>query len=421
MAGILFISAVAPYPADNGKKVVVSGMLEYLKERYGKERVRYLYLGESTPTDTQGTAYDSLPLPTGITKVWSVVKHSFITRKKSIQESILYSSTLRFQIHRYISEMNPDLIIFDTVRVGQFGYPAGFAGKSVLYMEDLFSVRYEKMLQEFSAVDSGYDFNTLGNFAKHVPGPLRFCLRYAGWLEKHLLRQETVLVRNSEFTMPMCFRTSLLLNEDEVDMLKSAVNADVKVIRPFIRMTSSASHRNYEGKPRFIFLGLLNLPYNEIGLLRFLQQGFSKILEECPDATLRIIGRNPTDQILAAVASFNGSVRLEGYVEDLGELLSTCCGMIVPVLFGSGVKIKVMEALAHGTPMVTTETGAMSIPLEHGLHCFIENDLSRFPYWMTSLLDVKRNRAISAHALEIFASLYSKNAVYASYDELFRI
>ncbi len=76
MKRVAFISTVLPFPVDVGKKVVLSGLLHYLFERYGPEYVTYIMLGH--PND-EGSARKSLPCklfalkgPSVLDRLWNV-------------------------------------------------------------------------------------------------------------------------------------------------------------------------------------------------------------------------------------------------------------------------------------------------------------------------------------------------------------
>jgi glycosyltransferase involved in cell wall biosynthesis len=287
-------------------------------------------------------------------------------------------------------------------------------------MEDLFSVRYEKMLKN-SFDNNKQQINALGNFAQHVPSLLRNTVMKLSFLERMLLNFEKTLVWKSERTIPEEFTKCLLLNDEEAQYLAEYTTANVKVMRPNIHVPGSSSSREYNGNKTYVFLGVLNLPYNETGLIEFIEKSLPILIEKSPASKLRIIGRNPTQRIINVVKKYPHNIVLEGYVEDLSEALHSCCAMIVPLLFGSGIKIKVLEAIAHGVPIVTTSVGAMSIPLEHKFHCFIEDNLHSFPDWLIMLQDIKTNKSISDNSLLLYKSLFSKDAITESYDKLFSL
>jgi len=80
-----------------------------------------------------------------------------------------------------------------------------------------------------------------------------------------------------------------------------------------------------------------------------------------PHATLSIVGSNPTARVQALQGEF---VRLAANVTDaeLAHFYATARVAAVPLRYGAGVKLKVVEALAQGTPLVTTEIGAQGCP-----------------------------------------------------------
>ena len=106
---------------------------------------------------------------------------------------------------------------------------------------------------------------------------------------------------------------------------------------------------------------MLSIAHNDDGLSWFLRDGMPELLRLHPDAVLHVIGRGASPQVVALAEEHGDSVRLHGYVEDLDALVGSCCAMVNVLRFGSGVKIKVLDALARGLPVVTTEVGAEGI------------------------------------------------------------
>ena len=86
-----------------------------------------------------------------------------------------------------------------------------------------------------------------------------------------------------------------------------------------------------------------------------------------PELSFDIVGRDP-DQRLQQRAAANPDIHLHGFVDDLEEFHQRCRVFVVPLLFGSGMKVKVLHGLYRGLPMVTTDIGAEGIAMQDGTH-----------------------------------------------------
>jgi glycosyltransferase involved in cell wall biosynthesis len=87
-----------------------------------------------------------------------------------------------------------------------------------------------------------------------------------------------------------------------------------------------------------------------------------RVRERLPSATLDLVGSNPTDEV-RALAAVHG-VRVSGSVsaDVLHGFYRDATLAVVPLRFGAGVKLKVLEAMARGVPVVTTPVGAQGLP-----------------------------------------------------------
>lgn len=98
--------------------------------------------------------------------------------------------------------------------------------------------------------------------------------------------------------------------------------------------------------------------HNVDGLRWFLQNVWPFVIRSVPTARLRLLGFDPP-QWLQSYASMN--VVVEGFVPNLRNELHKAAISVVPLFVGSGVRIKIIEALAAGLPVVSTELGAEGI------------------------------------------------------------
>lgn len=416
---VALLSAVDPFPADAGKKVVLAGFIDYLVERRGPDKVHYLLVGGQARPDFPVTMH-TLPKPSRRAALGAVLTRTG-TGQASLQESLLSSRLLNRAVGEALDRIGPSLEIYDTIRMAQYADPAG-AGQQICYLDDLFSERYLGML---AAGDRYPDvkMRPLGNFAEHVPTSLR-PLADSRRPQRALLRMESELARRSENRAAQRFRRSLLVNQGEADRLTDRAESkpcgDVVAVPPLIAPPEYRV-RQYRGAPEFLFVGLLSLPHNDDGVRSFLADVWPGVLRRAPGAKLRVIGRGASPGLAELARSFGDSVTIEGYVKDLTEALSSAAALVNHLRFGSGIKLKVIEALGRGLPVVSTGVGADGFAAGAERGVLVADGASLFADAMLELTDPAYNRAVSDGARAHFADTFSREAVFACYDAAFAL
>ncbi|OBI72372.1 glycosyltransferase family 4 protein [Mycobacterium sp. E740] len=412
---VALISAVDPYPSDAGKKVVLAGFVEYLAERVGSRNVHYVLVGEPVDGQFPVTAH-CVAKPAKASAMGSLLSRT-LTGRSSMQEALLNTADLRDAIHRTLADVEPDLTIYDTVRMAQ--HVREGHGATVCYLDDLFSERYRGMLQAAKR-NADVDLQALGNFGTHVPAVVR---PLAQWqpTQRALLRWEQSLVRRSEDRTVHRLDTTLLINEHEAALLRqrSGLGPDrVRAIPPLLGHRPPIV-REYRGAPEFLFLGQLSLTHNEDGLRFFLSDIWPLVLAARPDARLTIVGRDARAGLIASARRHADSVDLLGYVPELTTVLSRTAALVNPLRFGSGVKLKMIEALSGGVPIVSTSIGADGVTAgaEHGV--VLGDTPSDFARAMLETTEPSHNIELSEAAREHFEVSYSRQAVFTRYDEAF--
>lgn len=112
---------------------------------------------------------------------------------------------------------------------------------------------------------------------------------------------------------------------------------------------------------RFVFLGS-DSAHNVDGLRWFLAEAWPGLRARLPGATLEICGTAGR-----ALENLPDGVTRRGVVEDLAPVLHRAACAVAPVLAGSGLKIKMLDYLAHGLPVAATPLAAAGLPLEPGV------------------------------------------------------
>jgi glycosyltransferase involved in cell wall biosynthesis len=114
-------------------------------------------------------------------------------------------------------------------------------------------------------------------------------------------------------------------------------------------------------------------------------------------------------------------VSVEGYVPDLNAVFRTATALVNPLRFGTGIKIKVIEALGRGLPVVSSPVGVSGIANGDQAGILVAAEPQAMAEAMVRLTDPEVNKALSAAAAAHFAAYYASPAVFARYDEVFAL
>lgn len=145
----------------------------------------------------------------------------------------------------------------------------------------------------------------------------------------------------------------------EVEELKRELPAaNIRILSPYIYESFNLITK-YKAETRqdLLFVGGFAHKPNIDGVIWFMNEVFPKVVSSFPDMKVYIVGSNPPELI----RNLNGqNVIVTGYVtdEELMEYYAKCRLVVVPLRYGAGIKGKVVEALYHGLPVITTHTGA---------------------------------------------------------------
>lgn len=128
---------------------------------------------------------------------------------------------------------------------------------------------------------------------------------------------------------------------------------------------------------RFLFCGSLDYHPNQEGVQWFLTHCWSKIKMVEPDAYLDIIGSGNSGSLKDLVLNYR-DVTLHGRVPSVAPWYQDTDVVIVPLLHGSGTRLKVLEAMSFSKPIVSTSKGAEGIEYENNKHLIIADDGNAF-------------------------------------------
>ncbi|HOU11922.1 MAG TPA: glycosyltransferase family 4 protein [Anaerolineae bacterium] len=155
-----------------------------------------------------------------------------------------------------------------------------------------------------------------------------------------------------------------------------------------------------------VYNGALTYSANYDAMQYFLAEIYPRIKQQAPDVTLTITGS--TRGVDLNGLRLDESVHLTGYVEDVRLPVAQSAACVVPLRQGGGTRLKILEAMALGVPVVATSKGAEGLSVVNGEHLLLADDPAAFA---TAVLRVLREPDLRAHLIHNARAL-----VEAQYD-----
>jgi glycosyltransferase involved in cell wall biosynthesis len=140
-----------------------------------------------------------------------------------------------------------------------------------------------------------------------------------------------------------------------------------------------------------VFVGTLDYEPCEKGVWYFCREILPLIRRQMPQARFVAIGRHPSKRLRNLAAS-DPAIRLPGRVEDVRQHVWSAAVSVVPLLSGSGTRLKILEAMAMGSPVVSTSIGIEGIGARDRVHALIADDPQDFA---AAALRVMSDRALA--------------------------
>lgn len=164
---------------------------------------------------------------------------------------------------------------------------------------------------------------------------------------------------------------------------------------------------------QILFCGSLSTPANRNGLTWFHEKVWPRVLTVLPGVRLLVIGKGAPPEDYRSIRS-DPSVDWAGEVDNVVPFYHQAGAAITPLLEGSGTRIKILEALSLGNPMVSTTIGAEGLDLEPEKHILIADAPEAFANSLHRLLTSRelfdRLRSAGREAVEKKYMLASRRA-----------
>jgi len=174
----------------------------------------------------------------------------------------------------------------------------------------------------------------------------------------------------------------------------------------------------YGGEPPgIVFVGSFVHPPNLDAVLRLVHTIMPQLWTRFPELRLTIVGERPPPSLHRQV---DRRVRITGRVPDVTPYLDDAAVVVIPLRFGGGMRVKVLEALAAGKAIVASPRSAMGLDLKNGEQIILVEEDDEFVEAISELLaDKERRAAIATQARAMAMTHLGWNAAVRSYETLY--
>jgi len=357
---ILLLTQVLPYPPDSGPKVKTWNVLKYLAERHDVTLVSFVRGDQSgdvarlrrycrqvlTVPMKRGHAQDGMAMARSLysAQPWMMLRDD--------------QHEMRQLVDRLSKEIAFEVAHADQLNMAQYALRVRGA-RRVLDAHNALWLLYKRLA------------------ATMAPGP-----------RKWLLERDWRLMKVYEGRMVRAFEAILAVSEEDRQALLDAAGVDreISVIPIAIDTDEVLPVARRAGVDHILHVGTMYWPPNIDGIWWFLREVYPLIRSERPSVVLDIVGSRPPAE-LRELGARDSAVNVTGYVDDPIPYSERAAAFIVPLRAGGGMRVKILNALAQGMPIVSTTLGAEGIAVTPGEDILLADTPGDFAQCVLRLLD----------------------------------
>jgi glycosyltransferase involved in cell wall biosynthesis len=393
MMKVLLLTQVLPYPPDSGPKIKTWNVIKYLALHHEVMLVSFVRGDRSDDVghlEKYCCAVHTVPMERGALRDLWYVGLSFLTNQPflMVRDDRV---AMRRLVDRLASETRFDVAHADQLNMAQ--YAARVPGaRRVLDAHNALWLLYKRL------------WGTMG------PGP-----------QKWLLGRDWRLLKRYEGRMCREFDAVLAVSEEDKAALREAVGrpVDITVIPiaidtdevPVIERDARAGH--------ILHIGTMYWPPNVDAVNWFVSQVYPLIRQQRPDVQFDVVGSRPPAELLALNDAGLG-INVTGYVKDPTPYQRQAAVMVVPLLAGGGMRVKILNALAAGIPIVSTSLGCEGIEVTPGQDILLGDTPEAFAAQVLRVLEYPDlGRQLAANGRKLLQERYDSRCACRRLDEVY--
>lgn len=402
---ILLLSAWFPYPPNNGSKIRIYNILRQLSKNHNITLFSFIH-DDFREKDVE-------PLRKYCKEIRTVKGHWFNPKRLKALYGY-FSSTPRSLIETYDAGMQN--IIDEKINNGQIDLIICSQFSTILYALNCYNIPkiFEEI--EISVIKDSINREGLRN-------------KLTLWKLKRFIKK--LLLNYDGYTV-------VSLQERE-NICNISLSSNCEIIPNGVDLEDYKYDFKKEAKG-LIYNGALTYVANFDAMQYFLEKVFPLIKKEIPEIKIKITGR--TKGVDIAELQIDQNTELTGYVDDIKPLLINSAVCVVPLRLGGGTRLKILEAMALGTPIVSTNKGAEGIEglisvnsstihdsclsavagsAIHDFHIWIEDDPEKF---VKAVIELVNNREfaeqMAINARKLVEKRYGWNSIGEKYEMFIR-
>ncbi len=393
MKKLLYITSRVFWPTKSGHEVHIFNYCRALHEKYGYSVDVYILANEKTVEEAVKNKPDFLNeviCGEKISKV-SILKNLlgktiFSKEHWSLQSSLYFNKLNCKKLDGLNEKEEYDVLFVDMVRLAPYLKAFNKSPKlNVLDMGDMLSKRYERQISNVSKKS-----NVGGAYTNGMSKTMQSILK-PKWIQTSILKIESRLMTSSELFWAEKYDSVILVSTVETEELNNKLSKPKAVtVRVGVDSEFFSENRDVQKEEGLVaFLGDMRTAANSDTVGHIVND----ILPLCQNVKkVLFIGKCPEE--LKETYKENKRIHFTGMVPDIRDEVKKANVFLAPMAYGTGVKIKIVEAMAMGMPVVTNAIGAEGIPGENGVHWYVGNSDKEIAEYVDLLID---NPEISAH------------------------
>lgn len=352
---VLLLTQIVPYPPDSGPKVKTYFLLRHLaahhhvtlvcftrnpKEEADANELRKLCAEVHTVHLKRSRIEDG----------WALLR-SVVSRRPFIIERD-DSREMRKLLHHLVKEAHHaghpfDLVHADQLNMAQFAEP----------------LPLPRLLDQHNAV-----WCILDRMAQQSGGPKRW-----------FLRREQQLLQTYEGRICSNFEAVTVVTEEDRQALLQVMprQRDLPVIPIAVDADTEQLVPREPDAHAILSLATMMWPPNVDGVCWFAREIYPLVKRAVPKTHFYVCGPRPVAEV-RALPEQDPTIEVTGYVDDPRVYIARSACLIVPLRSGGGMRVKILEALARGIPVVSTTIGYEGIDLTPGTHLLVADTPSEF-------------------------------------------